>query len=420
MIAVVGAGLAGLTCAKMLHEAAEEFVVLEAATEPGGRVRHVRKDGFTLDRGFQVFPDSYAAMRRHVNIPALQPRYFDSGALMWEDGEFFAVRSPMRHPGAIFSDLGTSAFRFTDKVKLTSLVSSLILSSDAELLEKCAAPDDESTSAYLARLGFSEEFLRRFAQPFFGGVFIDNDLQTSKGLFWFYLKKLATGRTFIPAGGVGDLPAQMAAGLPGERLRLGTSVEALETTDRRVTALRLAGGERLPVTRVVLATDEPSTCRILGLASTGRGHTSVYVVYLVSDVPLLPDKLIVLPAGDRRLVRHFTQVTNIAPEYAPDGQHLLSATVLNEQGLNESALAEATIAEISTVFPAARGKLRMLARIPVPYATLSQPPGFAARRILHSPYPNLHLAGDQVSSSSFEAAMRSGETAALTLLERPL
>lgn len=420
MIAVVGAGLAGLTCAKLLHEAAEEFVVLETATEPGGRVRHVRQDGFTLDRGFQVFLDSYASLRRHVDIPALQPRYFDSGALMWEDGEFFTVRSPMRHPGAIFSDLGTSAFRFADKVKLTSLVSSLILSSDAELLETCASPTDESTRAYLERMGFSDEFMRRFAQPFFGGVFIDNDLQTSKGLFWFYLKKLATGRTFVPAGGVGALPAQLAARLPDGCLRLGTTVESLETTGSRVTSLRLAGGSMLPVKSVVLATDELSTRRILGLPAPVRGHTSVSVVYLASEVPLLADKLIVLPAGDRRLVRHFVQVTNIAPEYAPAGQHLISATILNEHGLDEPALAQAVLTEITEVFPAVRGALRMIARIPVPYATLWQPAGFAAKGALPSPHPNLHLAGDQVSSSSIEATMRSGETAALAILERPL
>lgn len=416
MIAVVGAGLAGLTCAKLLHEAAGDFVVLEAATEPGGRVRHVRRDGFTLDRGFQVFAESYASLRRHADIPALQPRYFDSGALMWEDGEFFAVRSPMQHPGAIFSDLGTSAFRFADKVKLTSLVSSLILSSDVELMEKCASPDDEPTRAYLERLGFSEEFLRRFAQPFFGGVFIDNDLQTSKGLFWFYLKKLATGRTFVPAGGVGALPAQLAAGLPDGCLRTDTAVEALETTGSRVTGLRLAGGRTLPVTHVVLATDELSTSRLLGLPPSARGHTSVSVVYLASDVPLLTDKLIVLPAGAGRLVRHFVQISAIAPEYAPAGQHLLSATILDERGLDEPALTEAVCSEITEVFPAARGALRLIARIPVPYATRCQPPGFAARTGLSSPFSNLHLAGDQVSSSSIEATMRSGESAAQTLL----
>lgn len=416
MIAVVGAGLAGLTCAKLLHESAAEFVVLEAATKPGGRVRHVHKDGFTLDRGFQVFLDSYACLRRHVSIPSLQPCYFDSGALMWEGGEFFAVRSPMRHPGAIFSDLGTSAFRFADKVKLTSLVSSLILSSDIELMEKCASPEDEPTRAYLERLGFSDEFMRRFAQPFFGGVFIDNDLQTSKGLFWFYLKKLATGRTFIPAGGVGALPAQLASRLPDGCLRLGTAVEALETTGSRVTALRLAGGGRLPVTQVVLATDELSTSRILGLPEPVRGHTSVTVVYLAAEAPLLADKLIVLPAGARRLVRHFVQISNVAPEYAPAGQHLISATILDEPGLDEAALAQAVISEIAGVFPAARGTLRMIARIPVPYATLRQLPGFATRGVLQSPYANLRLAGDQVSSSSIEATMRSGESAAHALL----
>jgi predicted NAD/FAD-dependent oxidoreductase len=61
---------------------------------------------------------------------------------------------------------------------------------------------------------------------------------------------------------------------------------------------------------------------------------------------------------------------------------------------------------------------KMIAEIPVPYATLFQPAGFVARTVLQSPYSNLFLAGDQVSSSSLEAAMRSGETAAEAILHR--
>ena len=52
-VAVVGAGLAGLSAARHLSAAGLHTVVLEAGDRIGGRVRTERMDGFTLDHGFQ-------------------------------------------------------------------------------------------------------------------------------------------------------------------------------------------------------------------------------------------------------------------------------------------------------------------------------------------------------------------------------
>ena len=62
-VIVVGAGLAGLTCAKVLHERGAEVVVFEASDGLGGRVRTDVKEGFLLDRGFQVYFTAYPAAR---------------------------------------------------------------------------------------------------------------------------------------------------------------------------------------------------------------------------------------------------------------------------------------------------------------------------------------------------------------------
>ena len=51
---IVGAGLAGLTAAKRLHEAGQTVALVEASDGLGGRVRTDVVDGFRLDRGFQV------------------------------------------------------------------------------------------------------------------------------------------------------------------------------------------------------------------------------------------------------------------------------------------------------------------------------------------------------------------------------
>jgi phytoene dehydrogenase-like protein len=61
-VVVVGAGLAGLACARGLTARGLDVRVLEAGDAVGGRVRTDHVDGFTLDRGFQVLNTGYPAL----------------------------------------------------------------------------------------------------------------------------------------------------------------------------------------------------------------------------------------------------------------------------------------------------------------------------------------------------------------------
>lgn len=85
-VIVIGAGLAGLTCAKVLNERGAEVAVLEASDGVGGRVRTDERDGFLLDRGFQVYFTAYPAAKRHLDHDALDLRAFDPGAIISTGG----------------------------------------------------------------------------------------------------------------------------------------------------------------------------------------------------------------------------------------------------------------------------------------------------------------------------------------------
>ena len=70
-VAIVGAGLAGLTCAQDLTRAGLQCTVLEGADGVGGRVRTDAVDGFLLDRGFQILLSAYPQVKQRLDTAAL-------------------------------------------------------------------------------------------------------------------------------------------------------------------------------------------------------------------------------------------------------------------------------------------------------------------------------------------------------------
>jgi len=405
MIAIVGGGLAGLACARKLHLAGKNFGLFEAAACVGGRQRTSLKDGFILDHGFQVVLSSYDAVAELCDVRGLQPCWFESGALLHDGVRMTRLASPLENP---IVALLSAALSIADKLRLAALGAELLLTPSRRLVARSASAGDVSTRAFLKQRGFSEAFFSRFAQPFFGGVLLDSGLETSAGLFLYYLKKFLIGRAWIPAGGIQALPASIAGRLPASSLRWNSRVASIS---RDPLGVVLENGDTIRADRIVLALDEPSLCRLLDLPAPPVAR-SVSVVYFKTQKSLYDRACIVLPEGGNRLVRHFVQITNIAPGFAPQGWHLISATVLDAAGRPAEQLAADAAREIAGVFPRAAGALEHLETIHVPYAVPAQPPGFAAR----NPFPdlprNVYACGDWERGASIEAALRSGiETA---------
>ncbi len=70
-VIVIGAGLAGLTAARLLRQEGLSVRVLEARSQVGGRVRSLTHEGFTLDVGFQVLFTAYPAVPRNLDLARL-------------------------------------------------------------------------------------------------------------------------------------------------------------------------------------------------------------------------------------------------------------------------------------------------------------------------------------------------------------
>ena len=138
---IIGAGVAGLSCGLRLHKAGIPFTILEAADGPGGRVRSDKVEGFTLDRGFQIFLTSYPEAKEVLNYADLDLKPFYAGAMVHFDKQFYKVADPLRHPldGALslFNSTGTVG----DKVNVGAFRLKSQLGSLEELLQR-----DETTT----------------------------------------------------------------------------------------------------------------------------------------------------------------------------------------------------------------------------------------------------------------------------------
>lgn len=403
MTVIVGAGLAGLTCAKVLAEAGQPFVLLEAADRPGGRVISDRtRDGFVLDRGFQVLLDSYPAARKHLDFRALGGGRFRSGAMFVGVGRPRTLENPLRRPWAALGAMRGGVLSVPDQARLVRLVAKLAAGTRG---------GDVSTQGLLQSCGFSEAFFVRFARPFFGGVLLDPALGTSSRLFGSYLRYFATGSAVLPAEGIGGIPAQLASRLPAGSVRYRARVVELHHRDGKPSGTVLEDGNVVESDRIVLALDEPSTCRLLGRGEP-RGALGTAVHYFRADRAFYQGGWLCLPPRRAESpVLHAALVSNVAPTLAPMGAHLWSVTVLPDHP--RAADADFVAAQVASWFGASGADLRPLGFVRVPYAVPGQPPGFADRP---APWgdvpPEIVVAGDAVCGASIQAVMAGGEAAA--------
>lgn len=422
MIIIVGGGMSGLSCALKLEQAGVDWLLLESSEKLGGRVAtETTAEGYRVDAGFQVLLDSYPTPQKLLDFAALEPRYFQSGALMVRsNGEIERFLNPLIHHDWAGGACCSAAFSWSEKLSLLSHAAIQICRSDRDLLSR---ENGYSIMQEIRSLGLEGSMLRRFLHPFFAGVFLDQKLENDSSTFRYYLKKFALGRALLPARGMGAIPDQLASRLPSNRIRLNARVEKLHRVEDRFSAIELAPegsgkGETISCDQIVLATDERNTRSLLGLPD-GRMWRGVTTLYFTGDTPLYEGSLIVLPElleGRNRLVAHFTDLANVSPEYAPSGKRLLSATVLaSPAAIDQGELATLAHKELSALFPTFES-WKFLKSVVIPHALPKRLSGFQKEKLPVRFSSNLFLAGDQVSAVSIESSLASGEMVAEELL----
>jgi phytoene dehydrogenase-like protein len=407
-VAIVGAGLAGLRCAAVLAEAGVDCEIFEASDGVGGRARTDVVDGFSLDRGFQVLLTAYPEARRALDYDALELGEFSPGAMIRMDGGFTLFQDPLRRPRSAVSAIRSPAATLADKLRLGWMRQELAGLSPRRIL---ARPDRKAIDALRER-GFSDRVTEHFFRPFFAGVFIDPDLETSSRLMEIYFRCFARGAAALPAGGMGEMAGQMASRLPAGSIHLSRPV-----TEVRPDGLRTEGGEWQEAAAVVVAAEEGSAAKLLGTDPPRPGRSTACVYFDAPEADIDGRLLMLAPPGEGP-VNELAVPSSVARRYAPEGRSLVSVSAVGDQARRED-LEQAVHDQLAGWFGAATlSRWRHLSTSRIEYALPDFPPGrFEAGGQRPRLDSGMFVCGDHRESPSIQGALVSGRKAAEAVIE---
>ncbi len=317
-VAIVGAGLAGLACAKVLSRSGRSVVVLEASERVGGRVRTDHVDGFLLDHGFQVLLTAYPACREWLDYAALELRPFQPGALVRSGGKFALLADPWRTPSLAITTALSPIGSMLDKLRIARLRFQSRRGSLADLYER----DQQPTRDRLRSMGFSESMITSFFEPFLGGVFLDESLATPSRMMEFVMRMFAEGDIAVPAAGMAAIPQQLASSLPEGSVRLRTTATKVEPN--RVT---LSDGSEVMARRVVVATESDAAARLLNRPALATAWSGTTTMYFATESVVRARAMLMLRGDESGPIQTATVISQVAPEYAPAGKSLISVSL---------------------------------------------------------------------------------------------
>lgn len=412
-VIVVGAGLAGLTAARHLHDAGMRVSVFEAESTIGGRVRtRTHHEGFLIDRGFQILLDAYPALARNVDLDRLGARAFASGANIWTGTRLVPLGNPLRHPRLLLRDATSPVFGAADKLSLAKWAAEVYRARWTTAAEAANASEDVSALAELRSLGFSNAFIDRFARPFWGGIALDRSLSVSAGVLRFTTKMFLAGDAVLLRDGAGAIPRAIADHLPQESIHTSARVDALVVNDGAVTGARIAG-EVVDASSVVIATDPPVAAQLTGFTTIPTTSVGCVTVYLTVDKAADIGTFLTLDGTGSQPVNHIAPLSQVQPSYAPDGPQLIAAVMLGDEAVSRDDDENGRLAQKSVSSMLGRGESRVVEVVNLPYCFYDQQPG-VLRRLpdANTGVKGLVLASDATVDASINGAMMSGEDAA--------
>ncbi len=349
---IVGAGIGGLTAGFRLQEAGWKVRIFEREGFAGGRMRTVRQGGFNIDVGAGILPASYKAVLKLLAdsqhndlIDVLTGRI-----AIPRDGKLhFLDMSNLK-----LCLLTTKLISWGSKLKLGRVGFDIWRARDVlgfDTVSGAAAFDSGSVADYGAA-HLSQELVDFVIEPTLKALFLNDAKEASIVEFLWNMKNLSSNSSFCLKGGMDQLAAELAKGLPVE---FGVRVkEVSEAADSARVDFVDKAGERLSATAdaVIVAADGKVTadlCRSvlsqnqLGYLSNLRYSTSVNLHFGLQRDPGVDALIVEVPSATDPHVAALVMDHLKGPGRAPAGKGLVSVFFMDEWG---KRMAQATDAEI--------------------------------------------------------------------------
>jgi len=373
-VVVVGAGLAGLTCAIYLQRSGVGVTVLEASDRVGGRVKTDSVNGFLFDHGFQVINPNYSEIKR---LDAL------SGI------EFFEIFNNLR----IIENSGES------RIGLNHLVNTLKVGS---IGEKIAFVNFLTSKSKNGNLGQSaEKFVNLYSRvlsPFLRGVFLTNPDLIRTDIAREIIRSFILGRPGVPETGVGQFSEALADQVLD--VKLNARVDEIKKGSVR------GNFGTINCDEIVVATDLTTAAQMLDLGEIPKTLSST-TWYHATSKKIIDDNYLALDS--KSPVVNSLVISKVSKSYAPAGTNLISSTTIAP--ISESEVRK----ELSKIWKCETRNWDLAARYEIKQ---SLPLRFDLDTLNRNPEisEGIYVAGDHRSVPSQNGAMRSGRQAALKII----
>jgi hypothetical protein len=373
-VVVVGAGLAGLTCAIYLQRRGASVTVLESSDRVGGRVKTDSVNGFIFDHGFQVINPNYSEIKR---LNALS------------DLEFCEVFNNLR----IFEDSGEI------KIGLSHLAKTLSVGSFAEKIEFAKFLARNSRDNKLGDSGQKFKGLYETAlSPFLRGVFLTNPDLIRTDIAREIIRSFILGRPGVPQFGVGKFSENLA--LEVSDIRFNSQVDEIKQGSIQ------GNFGRIDCDEIVVATDLTTAAQMLDLGEIPKTLSST-TWYHATNEDLADDNYLALDS--KSPIVNSLVMSKVSGSYAPVGTNLISSTTIAP--ISESEVRK----ELSRFWKCDTRNWDLAARYEIkqslPFRTdldqLNRAPKIS---------DGIYIAGDHRSVPSQNGAMKSGRQAALAII----